>query len=229
LPKLWERQSWDTDTSYERFLTFYLPQDVPRSLDAAYRAFKGLHKGDKGVTKFPRAPRVWRNWYAGKDNTAKPISRAVGWDIRAKAWDAERHAKQLEDIEEERRARQEDLRILANAGLNKVAAVLNRFDPKRYDVEDIRLTELTQAMKTVAAEVRRAYDLEEALSIRHEIIDWRSEAVKVIREGSVSWHDVSGEFGDELAHELFDAAGVSADAGRKLAEKSGDGRNTNSV
>lgn len=88
---VWERQSWETPTAYDRFLRFYLSQDEPRSVDAAFRAWyaekHGLDPGDEQVKK-RSAPGTWRNWSTGRKWNGDPIGGAWPWRDRADAYNA---------------------------------------------------------------------------------------------------------------------------------------------
>ena len=115
--ELWERQPWDTDTSYDRFVTFYLPQRNPRSVVEAYRRYK-RNKGDtKG--KILRAPSVWDNWSLGRTPKGKPIPNALSWKERAAAWDAEQHRVFLLG-EQDRRQRMLERHAAYGRGLQSV-------------------------------------------------------------------------------------------------------------
>lgn len=81
----WERQDWETATSYARFADYYLslPPDK-RSLRAAYNNYRA----DQGLGIAPSGPSGgWQRWEQGLDSRGAPIPGAMSWSERAKAWD----------------------------------------------------------------------------------------------------------------------------------------------
>lgn len=82
---LWERQPWDTETSFSRFQKYYLVQAPPRSLAEAYRLY--LQETSKKPARNQQANGTWNRWYYGQDSTGNPIPGAVGWRDRAAAYD----------------------------------------------------------------------------------------------------------------------------------------------
>jgi phage terminase small subunit len=62
------------------------------------------------------------------------------------------------------------------------------------------------------------YDAQAALALlgkhyrlfveRHELFDWRGEAIDLIRRGDLTFEALAGEFDENLAAELFESAGV---------------------
>jgi len=105
---LWERQPWDTSASWDRFVTYYLAQAAPRSVDEAYRRYR-LQKDGIPVTS-KRAPGVWRTWSRGQDSQGNPIPGAVSWDARAKAYDEYLAKKERDAYEALWLARQMEVR-----------------------------------------------------------------------------------------------------------------------
>lgn len=92
---LWERQPWDTDTSYYLFQTYYLPLPTnERNLQEAYRNYrgsKGLGKA-KPNGKLVMAPGTWKNWHNGHDPKGRKLpgtvfEHSVPWPARARAYD----------------------------------------------------------------------------------------------------------------------------------------------
>lgn len=83
-PKPWERQPYDTQTSWAYF-QLYLEQDAPRSINEAYR----LHRARRGlkVARNQGAPGSWRNLGAGKNVRGVALPGAISWERRAAAWD----------------------------------------------------------------------------------------------------------------------------------------------
>lgn len=89
-PPLWERQAWDTNTSFDRFTRFFLVQTPPRSVDEAYRRYfsekNQLPPGDTSVAS-KKASGPWQNWSRGQDSAGQPIDGAKSWRVRAAAYD----------------------------------------------------------------------------------------------------------------------------------------------
>lgn len=93
--QLWDRQPWDTDTSYHIFQTYYLPLPPnERNLQEAYRNYrvsKGLGKA-KPNGKTVMAPGTWKNWCDGKDPKGRKLpgtafENSIPWPARARAYD----------------------------------------------------------------------------------------------------------------------------------------------
>lgn len=98
--QLWERQPWDTDKSFFVFHIYYLPQEPPRSLNEAYKAYR-FQSGVKQVPK--RAPGVWQKWYRGENSRGKKIPGAANWEERANAWDDHQAHADMEEWEKRRK------------------------------------------------------------------------------------------------------------------------------
>ncbi len=93
---LWDRQPWDTDTSYYIFQTYFLPmQPNERTLADAYRSYrrsKGVSSVSVNRSRKARSPGGWVNWHDGKDPKGrKPagtvFENSIGWPARARAYD----------------------------------------------------------------------------------------------------------------------------------------------
>lgn len=82
--KLWERQPWETATDF-RYFKFYLEQEIPRSVDEAYRAWR-INKGIETVSS-QRAPGSFRNKAFAYDKHGVKIQDAYTWKQRAEARD----------------------------------------------------------------------------------------------------------------------------------------------
>lgn len=100
----WERQPWDTSVSFRRFVDYYLPQQPPRSVDQAYRAWRAeKHKlpiDHESITQ-RRAMKGWRRWSLGRNKQDEPIvPNALSWAQRAQAWDDHLAAKLFQALEE---------------------------------------------------------------------------------------------------------------------------------
>lgn len=92
---LWDRQPWDTDTSYYIFQTYYLPmQPNERTLADAYRNYR-LSKGLLKTTPagaLINAPGAWKNWSEARNPKGqKPagtvFENSTTWPARARAYD----------------------------------------------------------------------------------------------------------------------------------------------
>lgn len=103
-PSLWKRQSWDTSTSFDRFVRFYLPQTPPRSVTEAYRVYRigrGMNPDKAAALKVPSGS--WINWSLGKTPDGVPIEGAKSWAERAAAYDDHLAAVALAAREAQRR------------------------------------------------------------------------------------------------------------------------------
>lgn len=81
---LWERQDWDTPSSFNYFHEYYLSQPAPRTLNEAYRRY---WRTTKGQETDKNAPGSWRYWFRAEDKHGKAIEGALTWEERALAWD----------------------------------------------------------------------------------------------------------------------------------------------
>jgi len=73
----WQKQPWESITSFSRFTEFYLLQQPPRSLAEAYRRFRIKSGLDPAQAKRIRyAPAAWKNWAYARDTYGRPISNA---------------------------------------------------------------------------------------------------------------------------------------------------------
>jgi len=104
--KLWERQPWDTDTSYANFHTYYLSQKAgKRTLAEAYRRYRRA-KGYEEVEVSP--PGGWNKWYYGQDSKGRNLpgsvyANAIPWKKRAEAYDDVMYRGEQTDWAEKRR------------------------------------------------------------------------------------------------------------------------------
>jgi len=120
-PQLWERQPWDTPTSF-KVLQRWLLQTRPRSLDAAYREHVGRDyyaSGRKIV-----ASDTCRYWYQGRSpkgerlfDNGQPVptwqDRARAYDDHLAALDRERWEQRQRELREADWATGDELRDLA--------------------------------------------------------------------------------------------------------------------
>ena len=78
----WQRQPYETDAAFNAFHEFYLTQGHPRSVDEAYRQYKGYTKD-----KQKRAVLSFRRWSQGIKKDGSPIEGGMSWEERARAYD----------------------------------------------------------------------------------------------------------------------------------------------
>ncbi len=110
-PQPWDMQPWDTSTSFHRFSQFYLAQQPARSLVEAYRRYRiGSGSDQDRVQRIKTAPGVWNNWAYGRDSHGQPISGALTWAERARAYDVEQARQAQIEYEAKWRRRQQELR-----------------------------------------------------------------------------------------------------------------------
>lgn len=203
---LWERQGWDTGTSYDRFFNYYLPQPPPRSVDRAFRAWR--RSEGKPVAEDKRAPHYWWYWAGGKDSNGNEIPTAVTWEVRASAYDDMRYAQEIVAREREDRERLAQHRILVTAAFGKVSQAWSQFKPGPGD--EFSLSELVNALRVVSQEMREAFHFPaepQQMHVHH--YDWRTEVVRLVEDGVVAYEDVQAELGHELAQELFAGRSIS--------------------
>lgn len=205
MSEIWEKQSWDTNTGYDRFFRYYLPQRPPRSLEQAYRDWYYDEYG-KELEKGRRAPRYWRCWHSGLNNFRKPIKGAIPWPDRADAWDRSRNAQEIVQMEQERQEQIQRVRVISQIALTKIAKAWQNFDPSN---PEIRLSEIAQATKTLSDLLVRFYDL--GLPDRqNELIikDWRYEILQLIKDGKYTIEQAQQDLGPELTRRLIEAGDV---------------------
>jgi hypothetical protein len=120
---LWERQPWDSASSFAAFQVWLLQAERPRSLDAAYRVHVGRESYASGTPL--RASNAWRRWYQGRDpkgerrlRNGRPVPT---WSDRAQAYDD--HLAELDRQKwEQRRAEVRESDWLAGVELRDLAA-----------------------------------------------------------------------------------------------------------
>jgi hypothetical protein len=98
---LWERQPWDTKSSFAAFQLWLLQDERPRSLDAAYRLHVGRECYASG-TKI-RASDTWRRWYQARDKDGQRLPDSKTWEERAAAYDEHLAAQERRKWEARRR------------------------------------------------------------------------------------------------------------------------------
>lgn len=111
--KDWDRQPWDTETSYAAFVECYLAQAPPRTIREAYMRWqtKRGHKIARAPSGKVTIPTTFYNWVHARDVYGqRPIGSAfetaLTWVERAVSFDEDIYRKRLEAI----RRKQSDLR-----------------------------------------------------------------------------------------------------------------------
>ena len=109
----WDRQSWDTETSYNAFVECYLAQTPPRTISEAYVRWQKKH--NRQIKRYPdgrmQVPITFYNWVHARDTYGqRPIGTifetAKTWIERAAAFDEDVYRKRLAAI----RRKQTDMR-----------------------------------------------------------------------------------------------------------------------
>ena len=100
--KVWERQPYDTLTSFQAFTRFYLPQDNPRSVAEAFRRYQSQNGIDSSATI--RAPGQWQRWSRAWNDKDQRKPDSMTWSERAEKYDDFMSAKRLADLEKRRDA-----------------------------------------------------------------------------------------------------------------------------
>lgn len=103
---LWEKQPWESAQAFRAFHTCYLAQDPPRSLEAAYRAYR-LNGGCAEVDRL-KAPGTWQNWARGQNHRGALIAGSSSWAERGQAWEDHLAALDREKWEQRRKQIRED-------------------------------------------------------------------------------------------------------------------------
>lgn len=88
-PNIWEyHPDWDTPTSYQRFIEFYLSQHPPRSYLKAYRQFSypKLEESQQRA-RIKETNGKWNQWTQGRNSKGEKIEGCPTWKERAIAYD----------------------------------------------------------------------------------------------------------------------------------------------
>lgn len=159
---IWEQQPWETATAYDRFYTYYLTQQVPRSVERAYATWR--QASGKPAAKSRAAPGSWRSMSTGSDNrTGKRIEGRLPWRVRAEAYDA--YLREIADAAykqkhiEEREKLVERLAKMGNKGLDVIDKALVNFDNRIENDADVTLSQLASFVKAIGSELREIYDI----------------------------------------------------------------------
>ncbi len=111
IPKPWEMQPWDTVYSFQRFNDYYLLQDPPHTLIAAYRLYRlktGLNQAY--LKRLRSLSSAWARWAYARNGNNEPIDGALTWEQRANAFDRHRMQRYLRELEQTWGARRQELR-----------------------------------------------------------------------------------------------------------------------
>jgi len=114
--KLWQRQSYETDAAFNAFHEYYLVQFHPRSVDEAWRGYRGLSKGDK-----KRPALSFRCWSQGVNKDGAPIEGALSWQERARAYDDHLAELRLREFEARHMGPEEALALLSDQARGNLA------------------------------------------------------------------------------------------------------------
>lgn len=218
---LWERQPWETPTAYDRFLRFYLAQDEPRSVDAAFREWytqaHGLDSGDEQV-KRKSAPGTWRNWSLGRKWNGQPKAESWPWRDRADAYNA--HVAELFRLQQQKR----QLEVLesdwqAGGELRNTAKTLTEFlanwkvGTDRKEAVGLKGEQVVTITRTVAPNVTLAH-LARALEASSNL---QRTAAQVESPTQKHKHELTGAGGGPLHVQAGpDFSGLSDDELDKL-------------
>lgn len=87
--KIWEyHPDWDTPTSYDRFLDYYLIQAPPRSYLQAYRQFSyPKPEQSQNRARIKATNGKWNQWTQGRNSKGEKIEGCPTWKERAIAYD----------------------------------------------------------------------------------------------------------------------------------------------
>ncbi len=141
---LWDRQLWESPTSYARFREYYLTQSPPRRLTAAYREYIRHTRGNEAATNITQTPGTWHQWYYAQDRAGRPIPGAVGWEQRGNALDDAQRAERLQALAERRRKHDDRVLALGDRLMERLEQMLDwplqrvTMDEGKMTVEPVR-------------------------------------------------------------------------------------------
>lgn len=224
--KLWERQPWDTQTSFDRFVRFYLPQEPPRSQTEAYRRYmteRGRKWGGASV------PGTWRAWAGGRDtNTGRIKAGAYTWEERAAALDEHLAAVDLARWEKRRRDFREQSHETLAEGMTRLMEMLRwpmhaqREEATEYDDQG-RPIAVTYVIEPARWDFKAAAQLARSLQFMAEGLGFQDrpadDTPSLLAPGNTINIDVSNLTTDQLIS-IVTAAGSQLDSGGK--ERAGD-------
>lgn len=168
---IWEKQEFDTPKSYQMFLSYYFPQEQPRSVNEAYRAHKPLTQAQlkkSGGIDNRAAPSNWRRWAQGKDPRGREkiyqelqddgeyiVKRVPTWAERAEAWDLHLASIIIEAQRVDEQQMANDTRALLKVALGKIKMAWDSYKPTGNE----RLPELATATSKVVQDLGVVFDL----------------------------------------------------------------------
>lgn len=217
---LWERQLWDSDTSFAVF-QIWLKQDFrPRNLDKAWRTYLGKDRDKSG--KLIHAPTAIHHAYHATDNRSKKYPHSVDWPTRAAAFDAATAQEELEMWQHRRQQIRRQEWASAEALLEKAREMLEwplyiRYEdggktiiqPVRWSIRDIQLF-----LKTASELSRLAAEMETSRAKVEMVFSFSEETIQAMRE-----LDMRGIPSSMLVKE-FEA--IIQDAARKVRDADRD-------
>lgn len=183
--RAWERQDYDTDASWLAFSEHYLTQQPPRSVNAAFRSYRGL-EGDTNK----QANGYFRRWSRAHGEDDQPIPDALNWEDRATAYDTY--------VSEQRAARREQASLaIEDDELTDYERELTEWR-RRFDVlmtapgtmDTFEVTALFKLRKEIADLGRRAVGLPDKVQ--------RVQAEHTGKDGGAIVHNVRLQWGDTV-------------------------------
>jgi len=165
--KVWEKQSWDTQTSYNYFLLYYLPQKSgTRTVAQAYReAYPQKANKKRGSLD---APNNWYRWASGKDSKGRQkfyrlkhpsgkidVLPVPTWEQRAGAWDSQIYADALEKAAEEEAQMISDMRKMVRVAFIKTFDAWHKFNPSGQE----KITELSNTTRNLTAVMQDVFGI----------------------------------------------------------------------
>ena len=136
-PEFWEQQPNETGYAFKAFTTFLRIGQGRRLREAAKRFYYGDANGRYPADTELKPSQLWQ---------VKEWSRHNVWQARAEAFDAEEHAKWMQELQEHRRSTLDTHLKLARNGL---AAVNNRFREYLEGSERIPNTAIPSMLSTL--------------------------------------------------------------------------------
>lgn len=217
---LWERQPWDTPTSYARFREFYLYQKPPRSLNSAYQAYRAKKTGAQGVAKGLVANGTWQNWYRGNDSSGQPIPGAVGWQRRAHAWDDYKRDEALKAEIREAEEMRRDVKTLLRGAFLKLARSINNLNTDNLTPNQLARFMALTLEHTMSFYAIQPIDLSQAGSPT-ALEEWKQKRLDQLRLLNQEFEEAS-EDGDLSEEDLPDLDQILSLLDQGLSETSSE-------
>lgn len=105
---VWELQPYDTETGYNYFTRFYLPQSQPRTLQEAYVKHLIEVKNVPEETAKKRKPsKLWRQWFYATDKQNNRLKDSLTWEERAAAYDRYKMGLRSQQVTEDAQTSQD--------------------------------------------------------------------------------------------------------------------------